>query len=172
MKTKILIIFLFILFAIPIPLSILGTWLWYLISATESGPFVLTALSFLGVIVGSTYLVTYTYALIKTWREKKLSIKTFLPLAHCFLALLYVLSIIPAISYFGETTEYFGFCKEDFVVVDESDTHGGFHGDGYYYFILDCSNNKEEALEIVKAGKNFLCQKISISSCMVEKKMV
>lgn len=51
----------------------------------------------------------------------------------------------------GEDTpkDYFGFCKEDFTILDEVDTHGGFHGDGSYYLILDCSKNKEKATEIL-----------------------
>ena len=40
--------------------------------------------------------------------------------------------------------------KKDFSVVEELDTHGGFLGDGSYYLILDCSNNKEQALEKVE----------------------
>ena len=41
-------------------------------------------------------------------------------------------------------TDYFGFTKEDFKVVDEKDSHGGFHGDGAYYLILNCSENKQK----------------------------
>lgn len=48
----------------------------------------------------------------------------------------------------GET--YCGFSKGDFTVVEEQDTHGGFHGDGSYYLILDCSDNIEAALQIVE----------------------
>lgn len=48
---------------------------------------------------------------------------------------------------------FFGFSKDDFTVVDEADTHGGFHGDGSYYLILDCSENREKALENVKGWK-------------------
>lgn len=46
-----------------------------------------------------------------------------------------------------------GFSKEDFIIVEEADTHGGFHGDGSYYLILDCSKNKEKALENIKSWK-------------------
>lgn len=49
----------------------------------------------------------------------------------------------------------FGFSKDDFTVVDEADTHGGFHGDGSYYLMLDCSENREKALENVKGWKEF-----------------
>ena len=44
-------------------------------------------------------------------------------------------------------SEYFGFSKKVFTIEEEADTHGGFHGDGSYYLILDCSENKEKALE-------------------------
>ena len=41
----------------------------------------------------------------------------------------------------SKSEEYAGFLKSDFAVVEEEDTHGGFHGDGMYYLILDCSGN-------------------------------
>ena len=44
-------------------------------------------------------------------------------------------------------SDYFGFSKKDFIIEEEANTHGGFHGDGSYYLILDCSENKEKALE-------------------------
>lgn len=49
----------------------------------------------------------------------------------------------------------FGFPRKDFTVVEEQDTHGGFHGDGTYYLILDCSENREKALEYVANWKKF-----------------
>ena len=49
----------------------------------------------------------------------------------------------------SQLDDYFGFSKKDFTVVAEQDTHGGFHGDGSYYLILDCSNNVDDALSIV-----------------------
>ena len=39
--------------------------------------------------------------------------------------------------------------KNDFEIIEVADTHGGFHGDGEYYIILDCKNNKEKALKAV-----------------------
>ncbi|MBQ6293943.1 MAG: hypothetical protein IJK77_08835 [Lachnospiraceae bacterium] len=45
---------------------------------------------------------------------------------------------------------YMGFNKDDYTIVAEEDTHGGFLGDGSYYLILDCSANAEKALDIVK----------------------
>ena len=50
-------------------------------------------------------------------------------------------------------TDYFGFTKEDFKVVDEKDSHGGFHGDGAYYLILNCSENKQKASELIEDWK-------------------
>ena len=47
-------------------------------------------------------------------------------------------------------TEYFGFVITDYTVVEQVDTHGGFHGDGAYRLILDCSANASQAREIVK----------------------
>ena len=47
-------------------------------------------------------------------------------------------------------TDYFGFKTSEFTVVDEKDTHGGFHGDGDYYLILDCSEKTEQAAERIK----------------------
>lgn len=44
---------------------------------------------------------------------------------------------------------YFGFSKTEFPVVKEVDTHGGFHGDGAYSLILDCSQKPEQAETLV-----------------------
>jgi len=45
---------------------------------------------------------------------------------------------------------YMGFDKSEYTIVAEEDTHGGFHGDGSYYLILDCSSNAEKALDIAR----------------------
>ena len=50
-------------------------------------------------------------------------------------------------------TNYFGFNANDFIFVEEEDTHGGFLGDGSYYLILDCSQNSSKAYEIIKYWK-------------------
>ena len=47
-------------------------------------------------------------------------------------------------------TECFGFKTSVFAVIEEADTHGGFHGDGSYYLILDCSEKREQATELIK----------------------
>ena len=49
--------------------------------------------------------------------------------------------------------EEFEFSKDDFVVIEELDTHGGFHGDGAYYLTLDCSKNQEKVNELIKDWK-------------------
>lgn len=51
--------------------------------------------------------------------------------------------------------EYVEVIKELFSVVEEEDTHGGFHGDGTYYLTLDCSQNKEVAMELVNSWNAF-----------------
>ena len=153
MKKKILIISLFAVFALPIPVAMLGcliTTIWFLASLIKVTSFVEIISALIGVLIGATYIISYIFALNKTWKEKKFSLKSFLPIAHCLLALLYLLSLKPTSNYIGETTEHFGFAKKDFSVVEELDTHGGFRGDGSYYLILDCSNNKEKALKKVE----------------------
>ena len=59
------------------------------------------------------------------------------------------ITLLSACSLFSSQDEYLGFSKQDFTVLEEQDTHGGFHGDGSYYLILDCSDNRETALGIV-----------------------
>ena len=153
MKKNILIVCLFILFALPIPIAIAGfgmCLIWLMASLIKGVTFVEIITSLFGVMVGLTYLITYIFALTKTWKERKITLKTFFPIAHCLLAFLFLLSLKPTANYISETTEYFGFAKKDFSVVDELDTHGGFHGDGSYYLILDCSNGKEKVLKKVE----------------------
>ena len=47
-------------------------------------------------------------------------------------------------------SKYFEFNTSDFAVLEEKDTHGGFHGDGSYYIVLDCSQNADKARSIVE----------------------
>ena len=47
-------------------------------------------------------------------------------------------------------TDYFGFKTSVFTVLEETDTHDGFYGDGSYYLILDCSEETEQAAELIK----------------------
>ena len=43
-----------------------------------------------------------------------------------------------------------GIYENKCVLVSQTDSHGGFHGDGTYSAIYDCSKNKEYVLEIVE----------------------
>ena len=52
----------------------------------------------------------------------------------------------------GEKTAM-GFVPQHFTVVQESDDHGGWMGDGLYYLVLDCGENRDEALENVRGWK-------------------
>ena len=47
-------------------------------------------------------------------------------------------------------SKHFDFKTSDFTVLEEKDTHGGFHGDGSFYLILDCSQNADKARSIVE----------------------
>ena len=80
MKKKVLIIFLFVLFALPIPIAVAGfgmCFIWFLASLMKGVSFGEIIIALFGVIVGSTYLVSYIFALTKTWKQKRISIKTF-----------------------------------------------------------------------------------------------
>lgn len=153
MKNKALTICLFILFALPIPVALLGgllTFMWFLGSLITTTSFLEILLAFFGIVLGYGYIFTYWYSLNKTKKEKRVSVKTFYPLFHCLIAFIYLLSLIPSAKYISDTHKYFGFSKKEFTVIDELDTHGGFHGDGTYYLILDCSENKEKALKKIR----------------------
>lgn len=65
-----------------------------------------------------------------------------------------LLLLKPINNYTDITAPYFGFTKKDFSVIEELDTHGGFQGEGSHYLILDCSNNKQKAFEIIKDWNN------------------
>lgn len=47
----------------------------------------------------------------------------------------------------------FGFRETDFTVFQAEDSHGGFQGEGTTAVILDCSENREKALELVAGWK-------------------
>ena len=38
----------------------------------------------------------------------------------------------------------FGITQENYVTLHEQDSHGGFHGDGLYFVVIDCANNPGE----------------------------
>lgn len=89
----------------------------------------------------------------KTREENKITAKTFVPIISGLLAAILLLLLKPINNYTDITTPYFGFTKKNFSVIEELDTHGGFQGEGSHYLILDCSDNKEKALEIVRDWK-------------------
>ena len=156
MKSKILMILLFVLFAIPIPIAVLG----FLFSFIVIAGIIIGELRFVEILSslcvmasGTIYLLGYIYALSKTREENKITIKTFLPIISSLLAVMLLLLLKPINNYTDITTPYFGFTKKDFEVVEELDTHGGFQGEGSHYLLLDCSDNKEKALEIVRDWK-------------------
>lgn len=49
----------------------------------------------------------------------------------------------------SELNRRFDIIKSDYSEVESGDSHGGFNGDGASYLVLDCSENKEKALDIV-----------------------
>ena len=153
MKNKILIILLFILFAIPIPIAVLCflfSFVWIACVIIGELRFVEILSSLCVTASGVIYLLGYIYALSKTREENKITIKTFLPIISGLLAAILLLLLKPIDNYTDITTPYFGFTKKDFSVIEELDTHGGFPVDGSHYLILDCSDNKQKALEIIK----------------------
>lgn len=65
-------------------------------------------------------------------------------------ALLICMITLSSCSSDTKNENYLGFPRKGFPVVAEQDTHGGFHGDGLSYLILDCSENAEAALKSVE----------------------
>ena len=153
MKNKILTILLFILFAIPIPIAVVGflfSFIWIACVIIGELRFIETLSSLCVIVAGAIYLFGYVYAFSKTREENKITVKTFLPIISGLLAVMLLLLMKPIDNYTDITTQYFGFTKKDFSVIEELDTHGGFQGEGSHYLILDCSDNKQKALEIIK----------------------
>ncbi len=153
MKNKILMILLFVLFAIPIPVVIVG----FLFSFIMIAGMIVGELRFIEILSslcviasGATYLSGYIYALSRTREENKVTAKTFLPIISGMLAVMLLLLMKPIDNYADITTPYFGFTKKDFSVVDEFEKYGGFPVDGSHYLILDCSDNKKKAMEIIE----------------------
>ena len=156
MKNKILTILLFILFAIPIPIVILGflfSFVWIASVIIGKLRFVEILSSLCVIASGATYLSGYIYALSKTRKENKITAKTFVPIISGLLAVIFLLLLKPINNYTDITTPYFGFTKNDFSVVEEFEDYGGFPVDGSRYLILDCSANKQKALKIIKDWK-------------------
>ncbi len=149
MKNKFLIILVYFIFALVIPIAALG-FLLTSFGIMSDRSLLWMIWCFIGILISGTYIVSYISGLGKTWKDKRFSVKSFLPLFHCILAIVYLASTFPVTVFIENRRERFGFAKNDFVIVEEEDTHGGFHGDGTYYLIMDCTGNKEKAYEILK----------------------
>lgn len=156
MKKLIGIILLYAVFALPIPIAIIGalsTGAWFTWSTVVGEPLIATIAAAFGVIIGSTYLVTYVISLLTTCKKEKISLITFLPVAHCLIAVLYLLSLTPLNAVADNYRDYFGFTKDDYVVLRDVNDYGGFPADGHSLIVLDCSGNREQALATVKNWK-------------------
>ncbi len=126
MKRKILTVLLFILFALPIPVALLGfgmCFLWLLSAFMRGCTLIEAFMAILGILLGASYIFTYVFALLKTRAEHKISLKTFLPLFHCILALLFLFSLKPADRYISSAKEYFGFAKKESIWLFMNRTH-------------------------------------------------
>lgn len=100
-------------------------------------------------------MVLYTTGVLAKIRKKKRKYMKAIA-AFCFAAVVVFLIMAVLASVGGcsvPSDDYFGFSRHDFTVVAEEDTHGGFHGDGEYYLILDCSDHQAEAEEITEDWK-------------------
>ena len=154
MKHKILTILCFIAFAVPIPIAAFGCLFsiaWGMVAVNSAvGSVIIAAI---GIVISGSYIITYVYSLSATWKEKTFSYKTFLPMLHCFVAGIYLVSTVFITAELNDSYKRFNFRKKDFSVVYEDDTHSGFHGDGTYYLKLDCSQNKEKAMKNLKDWK-------------------
>ena len=167
MKSKILMILLFILFAIPIPIAAVG----FLVSFIIIAGIIIGELRFVEILYslcviasGTIYLFGYIYALSKTREENKITAKTFVPIISGLLAAILLLLLKPINNYTDITTPYFGFTKKDFSVVEEFEEYGGFPADGSHYLILDCSDNKKKAMKIIEDWNKLpLSENISIA---------
>lgn len=69
--------------------------------------------------------------------------------------LIILIAITLLTSNCSKQEDRFTFNKRHFDVVMEENTHGGFHGDGQYCLVLDCSDNREKALQNVESWKKF-----------------
>ncbi|MBO4898272.1 MAG: hypothetical protein J5590_08250 [Clostridia bacterium] len=162
-----------VVFALPIPVALLGcffTALWLVTAVIEHAHILEIILASLGFFIGASYIATYVCSLVKTKKAGKITPKSFLPLAHCVVAAIYLFSLVPAGNYLSDLRQDFGFNKSKFTVIEEKDTHGGFLGDGEYYLKLDCSKKREKALDIVKDWNSLpLPEELAGFTCKEEK---
>jgi len=86
-KHKVAIVVLFIIFALPIPVSLLS-WIGTIISAANIGVMdstVHTTIALSTMLLAGTYPVSYIVALVYTLKSGKISLLSFLPLLHIVL---------------------------------------------------------------------------------------
>lgn len=154
LSSKRSIIILYILFALAIPVAVLGSIysvLQLMLSTSPEHLRIEPVIWTVSLVIFGTYFFTYIYSLHKTRKDKMLTLKSFFPAFHFLIAFVFVLLLsYPISNYINMSYEWFGFAKKDFSVEYECDTHGGFLGDGDYVLILDCSENKEKAAELIK----------------------
>ena len=112
LSSKRSIIILFILFALAIPVAVLGSIysvLQLMLSTSPEHLRIEPVIWTVSLVIFGTYFFTYIYSLHKTRKNKKLTLKSFFPAFHCLIAVVFVLLLI-----------------------------------------LDCSENKEKAAELIK----------------------
>lgn len=105
-NNRIIIILLFIIFALPIPLSLLS-WIGTIISVSDMGmikrtefiEYIQMIMALTTMLLAGTYLITYMISLRFTLKNKKISHITFLPMVHIvlFSILFYVSSWVSTI---------------------------------------------------------------------------
>ena len=94
-KSKAAIIIIFILYALPIPLS-LASWIGTIMAIAAIGmedwasgsAWIQAIVAGIAMLVAGTYLVSYIISLIKTLKNKKLSKVSLLPLLHIIITIL------------------------------------------------------------------------------------
>ena len=55
-------------------------------------------------------------------------------------------SATPSAAYLREEL---GIIRDEYTVIHEEDSHGGFHGDGLYFAVLDCSEKIEDVQKLI-----------------------
>lgn len=148
-------VLLLILFAVPLPIALLWAGLLTVALPVVVGEFYGTgmvgvALVLLLMLLAAAYILTYGFACFKTWKKKGSLRWALVPGVHILIVVLYAMLLNPIADFLGVSSSIFGLRTKDYTVVESLDTHGGFHGDGAYYCVLDCSQNREKAQEVVR----------------------